>query len=83
MFIFIKNRWEDNFTEPAEGPKGLHLPSSLFYGYFFFFNISFQSSDKSGLKSLDLSQRQNGLLSRNQFPQDVRHGNGDVTVHVT
>lgn len=34
-------------------------------------------------KSLDLSQQQNGRLSRNQFPREAQDGNGDATVHVT
>lgn len=43
----------------------------------------FQSHDEPVFRSLDLSQQQNGLPSRNQFPREARHGNGDVTAPVT
>lgn len=87
MSIFMKKDMKHFFTEPAEGLKCLHLPSSPLF--FFFFkkphttaNFT-QSHEEPVFKSLDLSQQQNGLLSRNQFPREAQHGNGDVTAHVT
>lgn len=47
-------------------------------------NNKMSQSDKEPVfKSLDLSQQQNGRLSRNQFPREAQDGNGDATVHVT
>lgn len=81
-----KRYGKKDFTELAAGPKCLHLPLSSFLQKKkkTSCNNKMSQSDKEPVfKSLDLSQQQNGRLSRNQFPRETQDGNGDATVHVT